>query len=289
MKPLSTSPEPRYHSSGLLLCFFLSLLIHVGLVLVLPDLTRLFKIHLNSQALRSEKPIMVDLVKIQVKPLPPPPRPQPEKNPLTNDRIEQLIDRQLADLPALGDSELPPLPRPKLPLINPRTVGDRPEILVPREKSTLLPREIVGRYGREAVGRLSGRRFEGRMEKSGDPISVSGLLRPVDRQRLLSVEDKGSAKERNFDLAGPVARERRLLYQPSLPVISLVRDVAVDFRFWVRPDGTVSRVETLQLGNLDVVNVAERFLRQWRFSTLPAELPQVEQWGTVKLLFQVPR
>ena len=156
--------------------------------------------------------------------------------------------------------------------------------------SSVKPRELLGNQGRTAAGRLSGQRFEGRLASPSPTDLYDGLLNPATKARLLSIGKVEKKTDKNdFALAGPVARERRLLFQPALPVISLVRDVTVDFRFWVRPDGSVSRVETTKIGDLEVVNVAERFLRQWRFSTLSPDSRQVEQWGTVKLVFRVPR
>jgi outer membrane biosynthesis protein TonB len=104
-------------------------------------------------------------------------------------------------------------------------------------------------------------------------------LKPV-----VGILDNGS-----FGLSGPVARVRKVLYRPPLPKISLTRDVSVKLKFWVRPDGSISRVETVKIGDLELVNVAEKYLQQWRFSILPTELPQQEQWGTVTVVFRVSR
>ena len=78
MNNMLYTQESRNRPYNLLLFFILSLVIHLALVLSLPDLTRLFKIHLNSLALLNEAPIVVDLVKVRVEPEPPP---EPKEKP----------------------------------------------------------------------------------------------------------------------------------------------------------------------------------------------------------------
>ncbi len=287
---------PRYRPVVLLYFLVISILLHVALIAVLPDLTRLFNIHINRLGLLEETEIEVSLVDPEVRPEPKPkPKPPPaEKHSslLADEYVSALIDHRLKELSALGDAPLPPPVPIKLPELSPTSRSTLKALPLPETVSLVRSQEFLGRLGDKPAGRLRGRRLGGTMIKpaftSGSP--VEGLLSSVGRKSLLKI--KIPAKKSiapDFGLSGPVAKSRQVLFRPALPKVSLAKDVTVGFRFWVRPDGSVSRVETLKIGDLELVNVAERYLQQWRFSILASELLQQEQWGTVDILFRVPR
>ncbi|HDS16828.1 MAG TPA: hypothetical protein ENN66_09545 [Proteobacteria bacterium] len=283
------SSEPRYRALSLLPFLLISVLMHVVLLLLLPDLTRLFNFHLNPFALIHDQEIEVDLVRPEPEPPPSPPDSFPQL--LTEAHVASLIDRQLRQ-PALGESLLPSRTPVKLPKLEPVKQLESEPLPLP-QTAVLPPPERLGGLGRLLAGRLSGSRIW------GDPDEVAGeklqsgpaqLLSAEARRKLLRVEKvEPRALVDDYALSGPVASSRQVLFRPALPKISLARDVTIGFRFWVRPDGGVSRVETLKIGDLELVNVAERFLKQWRFSTIAEDAPQVEQWGTVNIVFRVPR
>jgi len=281
---------PLYKLIRLVPFLVFSCLLHAALIATLPDLTRLFNIHINSLALLTETVVEVTLV--EPKTIPEPPVVEKSSPLLADDHVSALIDHRLKELPALGDAPLSPpalvdLPEIKLPDKSKFEVLPLPEPL-----PGARPQELLGRLGKNQAGRLSGSRLGGTIK---EPTVESGalvneLLTPSGRKNLLAL----NAPEKNlstldYGLSGPVARSRAVLFRPELPKTSLAKDVFIDFRFWVRPDGSVSRVETLKIGDLKLVNVAERFLKQWRFSILASELPQQEQWGTVSIIFRVPR
>ncbi|MBN2809898.1 MAG: hypothetical protein JXR80_10440 [Deltaproteobacteria bacterium] len=281
----------RYGTLRLIPFLLLSMLLHAALLLLLPDLTRLFNIHINRLALLGRTEIEVTLVEPEVTPQPP----VEEKTPFlpAEGRIVALIDQRFKELPALGEAlQMPPAP---IELPEPPASPDAATLaLLPLSEpiSGVRPQELLGRLGRKPAGQLSGRRLGGSLETppASPALPVDKLLSAAARKKLLDLEPpQKDPADHDFGLSGPVARSRQVLFRPALPKISLTRDVTVALRFWVRPDGTVSRVETTRIGDLELVNVAERFLQQWRFSILPAALPQTEQWGTVSIVFRVSR
>lgn len=284
---------PRYNPVRLLSFLVLSLLLHVAFIMALPDLTRLFNIHINRLGLLSGTEIEVSLVEPEVKKAEPKPPLAEELSPLlVDDYISALIDLRLKEFSALGESPLSPPAPIKLPELSPTSKSIFKALPMPETVSLVRSQELLGQLGDQLAGRLRGRRLGGTMKKpdSRSGFLVDGLLSSAGRKSLLKIETsvkKTAASD--FGLSGPVARSRQVLFRPALPKVSLVKDVTVGFRFWVRPDGSVSRVETLKIGDLELVNVAERFLQQWRFSILTSEFVQQEQWGTVNIVFRVSR
>lgn len=91
-----------------------------------------------------------------------------------------------------------------------------------------------------------------------------------------------------FGIQGPVAK-REPLYQPPLPSVQIQTESEIVLKFWVRPDGVVSRVLPVRKGDANLEAVAMRYLEGWRFTPLPPHEPQVEQWGTITIRFLVPK
>jgi hypothetical protein len=283
---------PLYKPLRLIPFIVLSSLLHAVLILALPDLNRLFNIHIKSLALLTGTEIEVTLVGPEVKPEPEPPPAEKSSSLLADDHVSTLIDHHLKAHLALGDAPFSPPASVMLPELAPPDKLMLKALPLSETAPLARPQELLGRLGKTSAGKLSGRRLGGALErpvsKSGSPVEE--LLSPGGRKSLLTVEvPEKNAAGSDLGLSGPVARSRQVLFRPELPKISLAKDVTVGFRFWVRPDGSVSRVETLKIGDLELVNVAERFLQQWRFSILSSDLPQQEQWGTVNIIFRVPR
>ncbi len=283
--------SPHYSPWRLILFLLLSGLLHAVLIFCLPDLNRLFNIHLSNLSLTDNR-IAVSLM--ESKPPPPKPKLAAKSAPvLAEDQVASLVDARLNRLPAfpaLGDSPLPPAAPLRLPERSAN--DDLDQILPPPTSPAAHPEKFLGELNTLSLGQLSGRRLGGALGPvvSGAKSPVASLLSPEKKRKLLTLKPAASAPESgNFGLSGPVARIRKVLYRPPLPRISLTRDVSVKLKFWVRPDGSISRVETVKIGDLELVNVAEKYLQQWRFSILPAELPQKEQWGTVTVVFRVSR
>jgi TonB family protein len=90
-----------------------------------------------------------------------------------------------------------------------------------------------------------------------------------------------------FGIQGPAAK-REPLYRPPLPKVQVQVESDITLRFWVRPDGVVSRVFPERKGEAALEAAAIRYLEGWRFTPLPAHEPQVEQWGTITMRFLLP-
>jgi len=282
--------SPRYNLMQLALFVILSLMLHTVLALTLPDLTRYFNVHLSFLS-PSDRLIEVALVDKKIPP-PSPPHPKavvPHRPPAAEpgNRFAGLVEariKKFAPVASLGDAPLLPAPPLELPAGSRLDDADFDALLLPATNDAARLQERLGKMNNLAFGELQGRR-RSRPAVSARPVTspVAALLSPAARQQLLSLgrpEKKALAEE--LGLSGPIARERRVLYRPSLPRVTLAREVVVRMRFWVRPDGSVNRI-----GDLELVNAAQKYLQQWRFSTLPPEVPQTEQWGQLTVIFRV--
>jgi len=88
-------------------------------------------------------------------------------------------------------------------------------------------------------------------------------------------------------IQGPVAK-REPLSQPSLPEVVVESESEITLKFWVRPDGIVSRVLTIRKGDAALEAAATRYIEGWRFNPLPPNEEQQEQWGTITVRFLLP-
>ncbi|MCK5914926.1 MAG: hypothetical protein KAG92_02210 [Deltaproteobacteria bacterium] len=289
---------PRYKPVRLIPFILLSSLLHSAFLLALPDLTRLFDIHIRRMIPLSRVEMEVDLIKPKLKPEP---EPKPEsksgttENPspaLIDEHISSLIDERLQESSALGDTPVPPPAAIELPSVETSNETSMTTLPLPETDPLAPPQELLGRLGQRSLGRLSGRHLDGIFddEQEKSTSELTRLLSADAKKALLALAVPAKkVAEHEYGLSGPVAVSREVLFRPALPQVTLVRDVTVSFRFWVRPDGSVSRIETRRIGDLELVNVAERYLQQWRFSSLSSGLRQQEQWGTVNITFRVPR
>jgi TonB family protein len=86
-----------------------------------------------------------------------------------------------------------------------------------------------------------------------------------------------------LQLTGPI--RRRATYPPPLPQPETAVSVTLQLRFWVRPDGYVGQVTVERKGDPDLERMAIDFIRKWRFSPLPREAEQKNEWGEVTIRF----
>jgi TonB family protein len=70
-----------------------------------------------------------------------------------------------------------------------------------------------------------------------------------------------------------------------LPAVQVYAESDITLKFWVRPDGMVSRVLPERKGDAALEVAAIRYLEGWRFTPLPPHEPQNEQWGTITIRF----
>ncbi len=110
-------------------------------------------------------------------------------------------------------------------------------------------------------------------------------------ERLLGAKEKAHAErplEENLRLGikGPLAY-RKILERPQPPPVKVKVEAEIELTFWVLPDGMVDRVIPSVKGDTELERLAIQYLKQWRFSPLTKEQPQVEQWGTIPIKFKL--
>jgi TonB family protein len=280
----------------------LSFGLHLGVLLLLPAPS-------SQHALAPDLPKDVELVAAAI-PLPPalqppPPEPSSEKAPSppatpTYDvskiaqpdlqRIEGAIEALTAGLsvqlgmPAL---HLPPQQQTEtvpdmVPLPPPDTAGAVAALLEP---SPVAPGKVAGVDKPVGLGELplGTKQSPSRM---GLPQIDSRLIVPplANTSPTFAVPPP----ESQFGIQGPVA-EREPLFRPPLPEVQVDNESDITLRFWVRPDGVVSRVIPERKGDVILEAAAIRYLEGWRFTPLLQYEPQEEQWGTITVRFLRPK
>jgi TonB family protein len=87
-------------------------------------------------------------------------------------------------------------------------------------------------------------------------------------------------------IKGPAA-DRRVIFQPPLPSVTVENEAEIELRFWILPNGTVSRVVPLKKSDPRLETLAINYLRNWRFNPLPPDVPSEEQWGIIPFKFRI--
>jgi hypothetical protein len=89
-----------------------------------------------------------------------------------------------------------------------------------------------------------------------------------------------------LQIQGPAA-ERQVIFQPPLPAATVDREIDIELRFWILPNGTVSRVVPLKKADPRLEALAISYLRQWRFNQLRTDVAADEQWGIIPFKFRI--
>lgn len=280
----------------------LSFGVHSGILLLLPAPSLQY-------APPPEPPSDVELVAVDV-PLPPvlqppPPEPPPEESPSlpttpTYDasqiaqpdlqRIDGAIEKMSAgismqlsmpglQLPSQHQAEEAPEPSISPP---PDTTGVVAAMLEP---SPFVPGKQAGLAKQVGLGevRLGTKQSPSRLGlPTVDPQLVAPPL-PTPPPVFSSLPPEPA-----FGIQGPVA-EREPLFRPELPEVQVQTESEIALKFWVRPDGVVSRVITERKGDTALEAAAIQYIEGWRFTPLPPHESQEEQWGTITMRFLLPQ
>jgi TonB family protein len=204
--------------------------------------------------------------------------------PLAREQLEGAIAGRSAGVPA----QLP-LPDLQLPALRSSETGAVPPPLPPdlaAVTATILEQSL------QSPGIRSGEEQPvGRGEvRLGEKQTPSRLGLPTIDQRLIARTPPETPAARptvpppQFGIQGPAAR-REPLYRPTLPEVQVQAESEITLKFWIRPDGVVSRVLPERKGDTTLEVAAIRYLEGWRFTPLPPHEPQVEQWGTITIRF----
>jgi TonB family protein len=279
----------------------LSLSMHAGVLLLTPAPSLRPFPHL-------EQPIDAELVALDVpipptlqsSPLSPPPTVNEESQPLPeagsydatkitppdiqrlNGAIEKLSAGVSIQLPAPA-LQLPTQSQPEdsLEPISPLPRGLSAITSTMLEQSLLTPGLTTGVDKQIGWGQV----------RLGDKQSPSRLGLPKLDRRLIARALPTTPplpvpppSQPQFGIRGPAAK-REPLYRPPLPKVRVQIESEITLKFWVRPDGVVSRVLPERKGDAALEAAAIRYLEGWRFTPLPPHEPQVEQWGTITVRF----
>lgn len=208
--------------------------------------------------------------------------------PLDREQLDGTIEKMRA-----GVSAQLPLPTLQLPAPQSPETGAEPPLPLPPHHTAMTA--AILEQSLQAPGVPSG------IEKPigwdevrlGDKQVPSRLGLPTIDQRLIAraIPDTPSPRSAlppppQFGIQGPAAR-REPFHRPALPQVQVQAESEITLKFWVRPDGVVSRVLPERKGDATLEVAAIRYLEGWRFTPLPAHEPQVEQWGTITIRFLV--
>jgi hypothetical protein len=87
-------------------------------------------------------------------------------------------------------------------------------------------------------------------------------------------------------IKGP-ASERQVIFQPPPPSVTVESESELELRFWILPNGTVGRVIPMKKSDPRLEILAINYLRQWRFTPLPSDALQDEQWGVIPFRIRI--
>ena len=135
---------------------------------------------------------------------------------------------------------------------------------------------------------------QGLLEGTSLPSKLTGHSPEILPGTLSELPPISQSTPKNFPSAmegfhfanveGPVAT--RVIFQPSPPKVQHIKNVTIQLKFWVRPDGRVGNVIPMQKGDAALERLAIEYLQKWRFSPLPSEEKQVNQWGLITFTFR---
>ncbi len=279
-------------SSRMLGFFILSVLIHTLLIVMLPDVSLFSDIPLQKVQLLPETEIEVTLIRPVCKQLPSTVvKSVADKKMGEKKKISTLIENRIAKIIALGEIPVPAPGNIDLPArisISPDTVKVVEMTPLPRSEAPKLIADI---------GTLEPGTMTGTQELGSLPADYVRKTQLASEQQLISnirhalkkEQNLAEVKNRLMGLEGPIAESRTVVFQPKIPQVSLTQTTDVKLKFWVRPDGTVGRVEPVIIGDLSLVKTAEIYMKAWRFNTLSPDVPQTEQWGTITIRFTLQK
>jgi TonB family protein len=87
-------------------------------------------------------------------------------------------------------------------------------------------------------------------------------------------------------IKGP-ASERQVIFQPPPPSVTVESESEIELRFWILPNGTVGRVVPVKKSDPRLEALVINYLRHWRFTPLPPDTLQDEQWGIIPFKFRI--
>jgi TonB family protein len=120
------------------------------------------------------------------------------------------------------------------------------------------------------------------LEDRGAEKVVEKLVGPKERVS----QEKPLEENRLLGIKGPLAA-RKILQRPRPPQVEVKVEAEIEMTLYVLPNGIVDRVIPSVRGDAELERIAIQYLKEWRFAPLPKDQPQVEQWGTIPIKFQL--
>lgn len=140
------------------------------------------------------------------------------------------------------------------------------------EKQSSEEQEEVAPEARKEEETQQGAKTSGDVRGAkGDPNADQGTGNDQDKSAPYELKWEGDI-------------ERAPQVQP-MPAYAAEVEAVITVRFQVKPDGTVGRIIPLKKMNPELEREVISTLRSWRFSRLPAGVPQRAQWGTITFRF----
>jgi TonB family protein len=290
------------HRDFLLACF-LSIVFHLWLLLGLP--APMWKSFVAEDAPRDVELVAMNLPdpqalnaneSLDLTPSPQPPPPPPSTLTFDNSRIAPISRKQIDGIieqTSKGASMQLQMPALELPAHDPSDALPPPSPVDTSEVVAALleaspddPGQPQGKARATGFGQLQlgQKQAPSRLEA---PKIDSHLLAPPPPEAAAPVTLPIPEPEPELAIQGPAA-EREPLSRPPLPEVVVSSDSEITLKFWVRPDGVVSRIVTMRKDNAALEATAIRYLAGWRFSPLLPRETQEEQWGTITVRFLRP-
>jgi TonB family protein len=208
--------------------------------------------------------------------------------PLEREKLDRAIEKMRADV-----SDQLPLPALQLPVPRSPETGAEPPLPLPPNLAAMAAGILQQSLQSPGVPSGAEKPVEWGEVRLGDKQVPSRLGLPSIDQRLIARTIPETPSPRpvlpplpQFGIQGPAAR-REPSHRPALPQVQVQAESEITLKFWIRPDGVVSRVFPERKGDATLEVAAIRYLEGWRFTPLPPHEPQVEQWGTITIRFLV--
>jgi hypothetical protein len=196
-------------------------------------------------------------------------------------RDEEVFKRLLEM--KLGEESKPPLPRVSLFPSGKVDEEEQRKILEDSRFYQELEDIIQGEWWENAFADVP-------RPKTGDvkggtvplPKDVTAQNIIADLKEAAQEEATGnqSVEAKTLAITGPAADRKVNYMPPPLQSKPSVDDSSL-FKFWVLPDGTVSKVIPMDKGDTHALLACVDHIKKYRFNPLPRTVPQVEMWGVI--------
>lgn len=114
---------------------------------------------------------------------------------------------------------------------------------------------------------------------------VSSSSEELSSKGLASSEKKDEPED-SFDFGGTVGKRWVRSKPQEKPNPEVDKEVTIILKFWVTPSGQVFDVSPEKKGDAFLEKTAIDYLRKWTFDSLPSNVIQENQWGTLPVRFK---